>query len=125
METKKDDKKLPKKNNKKPKDSVIIPIEKPVSLKKLEDGVYHTGDKVLYEAAPDEEWNCCCIKGDKELCVFLFKCGIMSAVLGFCFVMLVNDNKDGFYISTISLILGGVMGGSTSTNDSKDEKKKK
>ena len=105
-------------------DKINDKIKKPVSLKKLEEGVYHTGDKVLYEAPPDEEWNCCCIKGDKELCVFLFKCGIMSAVLGFCFVMLVNDNKDAFYISTISLILGGVMGGSTSTNDSKEEKKK-
>jgi len=99
-------------------------ILNPTTIKKLEEGVYHTGDKILYETPPDVEWNCCCIKGDKDLCVFLFKCGIMSAVLGFCFIQLVNNNNDGFYISTISLILGGVMGGNTTTKD-KDEKKKK
>lgn len=101
----------------------IVNIELP-SIKKLEEGIYHTGDKILYETPPDVEWNCCCIKGDKDLCVFLFKCGIMSAVLGFCFIQLVNNNNDGFYISTISLILGGVMGGNTPTKE-KDEKKKK
>lgn len=93
-----------------------------VKLKKLEEGVYHDGEKVLYDTPPDVEWNCLCIKGDKELCVFLFKCGIMSAVLGFCMVMLINGNSDGFYISTLSLILGGVMGGTESAKKQEEKK---
>ena len=51
-----------------------------------------------------------------------------SAVLGFCMVMLMNGNNDGFYISTISLILGGVMGSNTTTekkNDNNNNNKKK
>ena len=91
-------------------------------IKKITDGIIHDGDKFLYK--PDEEWSCCCVKGDKDLCVFLFKCGISSAVLGFCMVMLMNNNKDGFYISTISLILGGVMGGSNTTSEKKTTDKK-
>ena len=101
--------------------NVIVPI-RPI-IKEIDDGVFHTGDKLLYSTPPDVEWNCCCIKGDKDLCVFLFKCGISSAVLGFCMLMLINDNKDGFYISTISLILGGVMGSNTDTKK-KDATKK-
>ena len=38
-----------------------------VSLKKLEEGVFHDGEKALYTTPPDTEWNCCCINGDKEL----------------------------------------------------------
>ena len=101
--------------------NVIVPIRP--TIKEIDDGVFHTGDKLLYSTPPDVEWNCCCIKGDKDLCVFLFKCGISSAVLGFCMLMLMNDNKDGFYISTISLILGGVMGSNTDTKK-KDATKK-
>lgn len=94
---------------------IELPIKKHPSLKELEEGVFHDGEKILYTTPPDTEWNCLCCKGDKDLCIFLFKCFIMSTTLGFCFVMLMNNNKDGFYISTISLILGGVMGGSTTT----------
>jgi hypothetical protein len=90
---------------------------KVIELKQLEEGVYHDGEKVLYETPPDTEWNCLCCKGDKELCVFLFKCGVMSSVLGFCMVMLMNGNNDGFYVSTLSLILGGVMGGAENNNN--------
>ena len=88
-----------------------------VQLKKLEEGVYHDGEKVLYDTPPDQEWNCLCCKGDKDLCVFLFKCGIMCAVLGYCMIQLMNGSTDGFYISTLSLILGGVMGGTETKND--------
>lgn len=103
--------------------NVIVPI-RPV-IKKIDDGVYHDGDKVLYDTPPDTKWDCCCVSGDKDLCVFLFKCGISSAVLGFCMVMLMNDSKDGFYISTISLILGGVMGSSNTTTKEIDNTPKK
>ena len=55
METKKDDKKLPKKNNK-PKDSVIVPIKKTNEIQKLESGIYHDEHgKLLYK--PDEEFD--------------------------------------------------------------------
>ena len=94
-----------------PKTETKIDIKPSIELKpiiKIDDGIIHNGETYLYK--PDTEWNCGCLSGDKDLCVFLFKCGISSAVLGFCMVMLMNDNKDGFYISTISLILGGVMG---------------
>ena len=90
---------------------------KVIELKQLEEGVYHDGEKILYDTPPDTEWNCLCCKGDKELCVFLFKCGVMSSVLGFCMVMLMNGNNDGFYVSTLSLILGGVMGGAENNNN--------
>jgi hypothetical protein len=109
------------------KKNIINDNKKIIELKQLEEGVYHDGEKVLYDTPPDREWNCLCMKGDKELCVFLFKCGIMSSVLGFCMIMLMNNNKDGFYISTLSLILGGVMGSEnskTNNNNNKIDKNK-
>ena len=104
-----------------PKTETKIDIKPSIELKpiiKIDDGIIHNGETYLYK--PDTEWNCGCLSGDKDLCVFLFKCGISSAVLGFCMVMLMNDNKDGFYISTISLILGGVMGSNTTTEKKND-----
>jgi len=109
-------------DKKKKETKIEIPPKLP-TIKKLEEGVYHAGDKILYDTPPDTEWNCCCISGDKDLCVFLFKCGISSAVLGFCMIMLMNNSKDGFYISTISLILGGVMGSNTTTKEIDTSKK--
>ena len=94
-------------------------------LKKLEEGVYHDGEKVLYDTPPDTKWDLCCISGDKDVCVFLFKCVVMSSVLGFCMIMLMNGNQDGFYVSTLSLILGGVMGGSEQAKNSPIKDKKK
>lgn len=118
MEAKKEDIKQKKLIVKKTQGSSIIPVRRDsddvIKLKQLEEGKYHIGGKVLYDQPPDVEWSCCCVKGDKELCVFLFKCGVMSSVLGFCMVMLMNGNSDGFYVSTLSLILGGVMGGTDS-----------
>lgn len=101
-----------------------IQLVNKVSLKKLEEGVFHDGEKALYTTPPDVEWNCCCIKGDKELCVFIFKCGVMSSVLAFCFFMLINGKSGSeFYVSTLSLILGGVMSG-TDTTEKKEQKSK-
>ena len=45
----------------------------------------------------------------------------MSSVLAFCMAMLMNGNNDGFYISTLSLILGGAM---SSENTTKEIEKK-
>ena len=101
-----------------------IQLVNKVSLKKLEEGVFYDGEKALYTTPPDVEWNCCCIKGDKELCVFIFKCGVMSSVLAFCFFMLINGKSGSeFYVSTLSLILGGVMSG-TDTTEKKEQKSK-
>ena len=101
-----------------------IQLVNKVSLKKLEEGVFHDGEKALYTTPPDVEWNCCCIKGDKELCVFIFKCGVMSSVLAFCFFMLINGKSGSeFYVSTLSLILGGLMSG-TDTTEKKEQKSK-
>ena len=92
-------------------------------LKKLEEGIYHDGEKVLYDTPPDTKWDLCCISGDKDVCVFLFKCVVMSSVLGFCMIMLMNGNQDGFYVSTLSLILGGVMGGTEGSKKQEPIKK--
>lgn len=103
---------------------IELPIKKHPSLKELEEGVFHDGEKILYTTPPDTEWNCCCIKGDKDLCVFIFKCGVMSSVLAFCFFMLMNGKSGSeFYVSTLSLILGGVMSG-TDTTEKKEQKSK-
>ena len=58
-----------------------------------------------------------------SLIVFIFKCLISGAVLGFCMFMLIRKSTDGFYISTISLILGGVMGSQNSTADNNSKNK--
>jgi len=101
--------------NKETKIELTKLAHKNAQLKKLEEGVYHDGEKILYDTPPDTKWDLCCISGDKDVCVFLFKCVVMSSVLGFCMIMLMNGNQDGFYVSTLSLILGGVMGGSEGT----------
>ena len=118
MENKKNDLNIKNKKieNKKIENKII-------ELKQLEEGVYHDGEKVLYDTPPDKEWNCLCCKGDKELCVFLFKCGVMSSVLAFCMAMLMNGNNDGFYISTLSLILGGAMSSENTTKEIEKNKK--
>ena len=88
-----------------PKTETKIDIKPSIELKpivKIDDGIIHNGETYLYK--PDTEWNCGCLSGDKDLCVFLFKCGISSAVLGFWRGRGRNDNKDGGESSTISII---------------------
>jgi len=102
---------------------VKIDIDKKPDIIKINSEVIHDGNKYLYKK--DEEWECGCLSGDKDLIVFIFKCLISGAVLGFCMFMLIRKSTDGFYISTISLILGGVMGSqnnSTVDNNSKSKK---
>ena len=80
-------------------------------IKKIQDGVYHDGEKMLYETAPDEQWDCLCMRCDKELLEHLTKVLISGSVLSFCMLMLWTQNGDSaFYSSTISLILGTFLG---------------
>lgn len=122
METKKDDKKLPKKNNK-PKDSVIIPIEKTNEIQKLESGIYHDEHgKLLYK--PDEEFESCCFKCDKPLCLYIGKMFISVSVLFFCMFMLQNkENSAEFYTGTIAGLLGHFLNNSIAQNNKQQKKK--
>ena len=128
METKKDDKKLPKKNNKKPKDSVIIPIKKTIDrneiierneIQKLESGIYHDEHgKLLYK--PDEEFESCCFKCDKPLCLYIGKMFISVSVLFFCMFMLqFKENSAEFYTGTIAGLLGHFLNNSSQQSDNK------
>ena len=123
METKKDDKKLPKKNNKKPKDSVIVPIKKTNEIQKLESGIYHDEHgKLLYK--PDEEFESCCFKCDKPLCLYIGKMFISVSVLFFCMFMLQNkDNSAEFYTGTIAGLLGHFLNNSIAQNNKQQKKK--
>jgi len=122
METKKDDKKLPKKNNK-PKDSVIVPIKKTNEIQKLESGIYHDEHgKLLYK--PDEEFESCCFKCDKPLCLYIGKMFISVSVLFFCMFMLQNkDNSAEFYTGTIAGLLGHFLNNSIAQNNKQQKKK--
>jgi len=114
--------KLVKRNNIIPKPETKIDIAPP-KIKKITSGVYHNGEKTLYEQPPDEEWNCCgCMNCDKDLIIHLTKVGISSAVLGFCMVMLMNAKGDSaFYSSTISLILGTFLGSQVNTQSNNNK----
>jgi len=136
METKKEEKKVPKKNYKKPKENVIIPIKKEMDrneivekkqIQKIESGVFHNEHgKLLYK--PDEEFevNSCCgsmCRCDKPLMEFLAKTVVSLSVLTFCFIQLSKGSQSEFASSTISLILGTYLGATGSAN-SKDKKDK-
>ena len=88
-------------------------------IKKLENGVYHDGEKHLYSDPPDVEWNCCgCLSCDKDLIVYLSRVLISSSVLAFCMIQLANGKGDNaFYSSTLSLILGAFLGAQSSSNN--------
>ena len=90
METKKEEKKVPKKNYKKPKENLKIEIKEKDNIKKLESGVFHNEHgKLLYR--PDEEFevrSCCgsMCQCDKPLMEFLAKTVVSLSVLTFCFL---------------------------------------
>ena len=55
METKKEEKKVPKKNYKKPKENLKIEIKEKNNIEKIESGVFHNEHgKLLYK--PDDEF---------------------------------------------------------------------
>jgi hypothetical protein len=77
---------------------------------------------------PDEEFTVktCCgptTSCDKPLMEFLARFVISTSVLGFCFVQLANSNGDSaFLCSTLSLILGTYLSGSSNTPPGKKDK---
>lgn len=102
------------------KQSTIVEMKQ---IKKLEEGVYHDGDKHLYEEPPDEQWDCLCLKCDKDLILHLTRVMISGSVLAFCMVQLANGKGDSaFYSSTLSLILGAFLSvqSSNNSNNKKD-----
>lgn len=71
----------------------------------IEDVIEHNGRKYAYE--PDEEFESCCFKCDKPLCLYIGKYTISLLVLVFCFFMLQNKNNSAeFYTGTIAGLLG-------------------
>ena len=99
------------------KGSIVIPIEK--DIEKLESGIFHDGKRLLYE--PDEEFESCCFRCDKPLCLYIGKMFISISVLFFCMYMLQDKtNSAEFYTGTIAGLLGHFL-----NNTQQNTKKKK
>ena len=131
METKKEEKKVPKKNYKKPKENVIIPVKKETErneivernqIQKLESGVYHDQHgRLLYK--PDEEFESYCFKCDKPLCLYIGKMFISVSVLFFCMFMLQNkENSAEFYTGTIAGLLAHFLNTSIAQNNNQKKR---
>lgn len=128
METKKEEKKVPKKNYNKPKENLKIEIKEKDNIKKLESGVFHNEHgKLLYKPDDEFEVKSCCgsmCQVDKPFMEFLAKTVVSLSVLSFCFIQLSKGKGDSSYLSsTISLILGTYLGATGSAN-SKEKKEK-
>ena len=128
METKKEEKKVPKKNYNKPKENLKIEIKEKDNIKKLENGVFHNEHgKLLYKPDDEFEVKSCCgsmCQVDKPFMEFLAKTVVSLSVLSFCFIQLSKGKGDSSYLSsTISLILGTYLGATGSAN-SKEKKEK-
>jgi len=119
METKKEEKKVPKKNYKKPKENLKIEIKEKDNIEKIESGVFHNEHgKLLYK--PDEEFESCCFKCDKPLCLYIGKMFISVSVLFFCMFMLQNkENSAEFYTGTIAGLLAHFLNTSIAQNNNK------
>jgi len=90
------------------------------SITKKEDGIYHDGKKLLYEADEEFELKSCCgsmCTVDKPFLEFLAKTIVSLSVLGFCFIQLTNGEQSEFASSTISLILGTYLGSHASASN--------
>ena len=82
-----------------------IPPTQKAPLNETNDIIEHNGRKYAYE--PDEEFESCCFKCDKPLCLYIGKYTISLLVLVFCFFMLQNKaNSAEFYTGTIAGLLG-------------------
>lgn len=106
------------------KNSVIIPIKENEKIVKLESGIFHDKHgKLLYK--PDEEFESCCFKCDKPLCLYIGKMFISVSVLFFCMFMLQNkENSAEFYTGTIAGLLGHFLNNSISQNNNTKKKVK-
>lgn len=103
------------------KENVIIPIS---PKKKEDDHIMIDGKKYLHE--PDEEFESCCFKCDKPLCLYIGKYTISLLVLVFCFFMLQNkDNSAEFYTGTIAGLLGHYLNSPIAQLSGKKDKDKK
>jgi len=99
------------------KNSVIVPIKK-------DDAVIVDGKKYLHE--PDEEFESCCFKCDKPLCLYIGKFSISVAVMLFCFFMLQDKaNSAEFYTGTIAGLLGHYLNTPIATPPKRTDKKDK
>ena len=86
-------------------------IVKQRSLREIEDGVVHDGQRYLYK--PDEEFKSCCFSCDKPLCLHISKMFVSVAVLFFCMFMLQDKaNSAEFYTGTIAGLLGHYLNNS-------------
>jgi len=103
------------------KDNVIVPITpKP----KKDDHIVIDGKKYLHEA--DEEFESCCFKCDKPLCLYIGKYTISLLVLVFCFMMLQDkSNSAEFYTGTIAGLLGHYLNTPIAQLSGKKDKDKK
>ena len=100
------------------KENVIIPI----SPKK--NHIVVDGKKYLHEA--DEEFESCCFKCDKPLCLYIGKYTISLLVLIFCFLMLQDkSNSAEFYTGTIAGLLGHYLNTPIAQLSGKKDKDKK
>ena len=74
---------------------------------------------------PDEEFESCCFKCDKPLCLYIGKFSISVAVLIFCMYMLQNkSNSAEFYTGTIAGLLGHYLNSPIAQLGTKERKKK-
>ena len=104
------------------KENVIVPISP--KKKKEDDHIMIDGKKYLHE--PDEEFESCCFKCDKPLCLYIGKYTISLLVLVFCFMMLQDkSNSAEFYTGTIAGLLGHYLNTPISQLSGKKDKDKK
>ena len=107
------DKIKPTKNpveQKEQKENIVINVKEPKQLIKQESGVYHDGNRLLYEKDEEFEVKSCCgsmCSIEKGYLEFIAKFIISGSVLSFSMFQLANGNGDtSYFASTISLILG-------------------
>ena len=105
------------------KEHVVVPIVATQrAIREVEDGVLHDGEKYLYK--PDEEFQSCCFKCDKPLCLHISKMFVSVSVLFFCMFMLQDKaNSAEFYTGTIAGLLGHYLNNSIPQTEKKNPRK--
>ena len=96
-----------------------------VKLNIIKKGSVNIVDDEIMLHEPDEEFESCCFKCDKPLCLYIGKFSISVAVLIFCMYMLQNkSNSAEFYTGTIAGLLGHYLNSPIAQLGTKDRKKK-
>ena len=74
-------------------------------------------DDAKDEDAKDEDvrtWKSCCLTTDRHAIVYFSQLGMSVGVLSFCFFQLIRSDfvcdRSGPYWSAVTLIIGGIMG---------------